>query len=111
MYRLTQKNKDGHIDQNKGHIPDTPKEEEQQVVHTLVNLPLAKTPTKSLQEPITVAVPLQISTPGSSHSKVAKVLHYGDAFLDENIIIPHFDSATMTLDDLNVLQAAIERRK
>ena len=103
-------NKDGHIDQNKGDIPDTPKEEEEQAMHTLVNLPLAGTPTKSQQESSTVAVPLQISTPSSSHSRVAKVLHYGDAFLDENIVIPHFDSATMTLDDLNILQAAIKRR-
>ena len=55
-------------------------------------------------------MPLQISTLGSSHLKVAKVLHYGDAFLDENIIIPQY-SATMTLDEFNVLQAAIERRK
>ena len=80
-------------------------------MHTLVNLSLAGTPTKSLQEPSTIAVPLQISTPSSSHSKVVKVLHYGDAFLDKNIEIPHFDSATMTLDDLNVLQVVIERRK
>ena len=80
-------------------------------MHTLVNFPSAGTPTKSLQVLSSIAVPLQISTPGLSQSKVTKVLHYGDAFLDENIIIPHFDSATMTLDDLNVLQADIERRK
>ena len=54
---------------------------------------------------------LQISTPGSSQSKVAKVLHYGDPFLDETIIIPHFEFATMTLDDLNKLQAAIDRKR
>ena len=40
-----------------------------------------------------------------------KVLHYGDPFLDENIIIPHFEFATMTLEDLNKLQVAIERRR
>ena len=80
-------------------------------MQTLVNLPSADTPTKSHQELIIVVVPLQISTPGSSQSKFAKVLHYGDPFLDENIIITQFDSATMTLDDLNTLQAAIKRRK
>ena len=80
-------------------------------MHTLVNLPSAGTPIKSPQEPSTVAVPLQISTAGSSHSKVAKVLHYGDPFLDETIIIPHFESATMTLDDLNKLQATIDRKR
>ena len=80
-------------------------------MHNLVNLPSVDTPTKSRQESSLAVVPFQISTLGSSHAKVAKVLHYGDAFLDENIVITHFDSATMTLDDLNVLQAAIERRK
>ena len=80
-------------------------------MHTLVNLPLADTPSKSLQEWVTVAIPLQISTPSSSHSKVAKVFHCGDAFLDEEIVIPHFDSATMTLEDINLLQATIEIRK
>ena len=94
----------GHIDPNKEKTPDTPKDKEEQAMHTLVNLPSAGTPTKSQQEPSTAAVPLQISTPGSSQSKVAKVLNYGDLFLDENIIIPHFESATMTLDDLNKLR-------
>ena len=104
-------NKDGHIDQNKGDILEIPKEEEQQAMQTLVNLPSVDTPTKSHLEPSTTAIPLQISTLGSSHSKVSKVLYYGDAFLDEKIRTPHFDLATMTLDDLNVLQATIERRK
>ena len=78
-------------------------------MHTLVNLSSADTPIKSLQEPSTAAIPLQISTPGLSYSKVAKLIRYGDAFLDEEIVIPHFDSATMTLEDINVLQAAMER--
>ena len=64
-------------------------------MQTLINLPSTDTPTQSHQEPSIVAIPLQISSPGSSHSKFSKVLHYGDAFLDENIIIPQY-SATMT---------------
>ena len=80
-------------------------------MQTLVNLPSANTPTKNQQEPSTATVPLQISTLGSSQSKVAKVLNYGDPFLDENIIIPHFESTTMTLDDLNKLQVAIDRKR
>ena len=80
-------------------------------MQTLVNLTSVGTPTKSLPEPSTVAIPLQISTLGLTHSKVAKVFHYGYAFLDENIVIPHFDSPTMTLEDINVLQVAIEGRK
>ena len=101
----------GHIDPNKEKNLDTPKDKEEQALQTLVNLPSAGIPTKSQQEPSTVAVPLKISTLGSSQSKVAKVLHYGDPFLDENIIIPHFESTTMTLDDLNKLQAAIDRKR
>ena len=79
-------------------------------MHTLVNLPSANTPTKSLQELSTIVVPLQISTLGLSQSKVAKVTHYVDTFLDEEIVIPHFDSTTMTLEDINLLQAALERK-
>ena len=100
-----------HIDPNKEKTLDTPKEKEEEAAHTLVNLPSAGTPTKSQQEPSTAAVQLQISTPGSSQSNVAKVLHYGDPFLDETIIIPHFESETMTLDDLNKLQATIDRKR
>ena len=102
---------DGHIDENKEDAQDTSKEIEQKAMHTLVNLPSVSTPSKSLLELSTIAIPLQVSTPGSSYSKVAKVFHYGDAFLDEEIVIPHFDSTTMTLEDINVLQATIERRK
>ena len=92
--------KEGQIDQNKEDAQDTRKEEEQQLVQTLVNLPSANTPTKSLQELSTTTVPLQMSTQGSSTSKVAKVTHYGENFLDEEIVIPHCDFATMTLEDI-----------
>ena len=80
-------------------------------MQTLVNIPSASTPTKSLPKSNTATIPLQISTPSLTHSKVAKVFHYGDAFLDENIVIPHFDFATMTLEDISVVKATIERRK
>ena len=55
-------------------------------MQTLVNLPLVGTPNKSLPEPSTIVVPLKISTLGSSHSKVIKVFHYGDTFLDAFIV-------------------------
>ena len=80
-------------------------------MQTLVNLPLANTPPKIPQEPSTVAVPLQMATPRSSASKVAKVIHYGDTFLDEEIVISQFNFATMTLDDINMMQTALERKK
>ena len=80
-------------------------------MRTLVSLPSADTPPKIIQELSTIAVPLQISTPSSSASRVAKVIHYGDTFLDEEIVIPQFNFATMTLDDINMMQVALERKK
>ena len=80
-------------------------------MQALVNLPLVGTPTKILQEPSTVALPLQISTPRLGLSKVAKVIHYGDPFLDEEIMIPQFDFTTMTLEDINLMQDALEKKK
>ena len=52
-----------------------------------------------------------MSTLGLGTSKVAKVTHYGDTFLDKEIVIPHFGFATMTLEDINLMQAALERKK
>ena len=52
-----------------------------------------------------------MSALGSSASKIAKVIHYGDTFLYEEIVIPHFDFATMTLEDINLMQASLERKK
>ena len=69
-------------------------------MQTLVSLLAADTPRKSIQELSTIAVPLQISTPGSSESCVAKVIHYEDTFLDEEIVIPQFNFAIMTLEDI-----------
>ena len=77
----------------------------------MVNLPTNGTPTRVLQNSSTDAIPLQISTPGSSSKKVAKVIHYGDAFLDEEIVIPQFDYATMTLEDIGIMQEALEKKK
>jgi hypothetical protein len=80
-------------------------------VQTLITLPLANTPTKTPQEPSTEAMPIQVMTPGSSSSKLAKVIHYGDAFLDEDIVIPQFSFATMSLEDINHMQAILEKKK
>ena len=79
-------------------------------MQTLVNLPSANTLTKILQESSTIVVPLQITRPGSSASRFAKVIHYGDTFLDEEIVIPQFNFVTMTLDVINMMQATLERK-
>ena len=80
-------------------------------MQTLVSLPTTGTPTKTIQESSTIATPLYISTLGSSASCVAKVIHYGDTFLDEEIVIPQFNFVTMTLDDINMMQVALESKK
>ena len=80
-------------------------------MQALVNLPSAGTPTKILSEPSTAAVPRKTSTPSLGASKVAKVTHYGDAFLDEEIVISQFDFATMSLEDINLMQVALEKKK
>ena len=49
--------------------------------------------------------------PGLGLSKVAKVIHYGDAFLDEEIVIPQFDYAMITIEDIGIMQEALEKKK
>lgn len=39
------------------------------------------------------------------------VIHYGDITLDEEIIIPKFDYDTMTIDQIRILQQALEKNK
>ena len=80
-------------------------------MQTLVSLPVVNTPTTTIQESSTTIVPLQISTPGSSASHVVKVIHYGDTFLDKEIVIPQYNFAIMTLEDINMMQAALEKKK
>ena len=58
------------------------KKKEHEEIHTLVNFPTTKTPTKLMS---TDMVPLKISAPGSSSNKVTRALHYGDLELDEEI--------------------------
>ena len=59
----------------------------------------------------TEAIPLQISAQGLNSTKVARVLHYGDPTLDEEIVIPKYDYATMNIDQINKVQEALERKK
>ena len=90
----------------------TPKPQELAVIQALVNLPkFGTSPTKILQKLSTKVVPLQISAPGSSSSKVDKVIHYGDITLDEEIVIPKYDYDTMTIEKIGILQQALEKKK
>ena len=74
------------------------RDEEQTTIQTLVELPKIGTPTQTLQKPSTNMIPLQVPTPGLSSIKVAIILHYGDLELDEEIIIPHYESNTLTIE-------------
>ena len=74
----------------------------------MINLPTTGTPTEQMSTDI---VPLKISTLGSSSTKVTMVLHYGDPKLDEEIVIPSYDSKTMNLDQIYEVQEVLERRK
>ena len=57
------------------------------------------------------AMPLQISAPVLSSKKFASVLHYGDPTLDEEIVIPKYDYDTITLEQINLMKDALERKK
>jgi hypothetical protein len=76
----------------------------------LANLPKSGTPTETQQQP-SFEVPLQISRPSSSSTRVARVLHYGVPTLDEEIVIPRYDYTTMTIDQINEVQEALEKKK
>ena len=56
-------------------------------------------------------MPLKISTRGSSSTKVTRVLHYGDPKLDEEIVIPSYDSKTISIEQITKMQEALNRRK
>ena len=89
---------------------ETPKEKEQEAIQTLINFPTIGTPTGTTQYLSTEAVPLQISAPGLSSTKVARVLHYEEPTLDEEIVIPKYDYATMNIDQINEVQEALEKK-
>ena len=59
----------------------------------------------------TNAIPLQISVPCSSSSKIEKIIHDGNITLDEEILIPKYDYDTMTREKIGILQQALEKKK
>ena len=56
-------------------------------------------------------ISLQVQTPGLSSTKVAMILHYGYAKIDEDIFIPSYESNTLTIEKINEIQGALDRRK
>ena len=87
------------------------RDEEQATIQTLVELPKTGTPTQTLQELSTNMITMQVQTPCSNSKKVARILHYGDPKLDEEIIIPSYEYNTLTIEKINEIQVALDRRK
>ena len=85
--------------------------EDQATIQTLVELPKIGTPTQTLQKPSTNMISLQVQTPSLTSTKVAMILHYGDLELDEEIVIPSYESNTLTIEKINEIQGALDRRK
>ena len=46
-----------------------------------------------------------------SSTKVARVLHYGDPALDEEIVIPRYDYKIMNIDQINEVKETLEKNK
>lgn len=85
---------------------------EQATIQALVTLPTSGTPsTQTLQKPSTDATPLQISVLSPSSSKAEEVIQYGDVSLDEEIVLPKYDYATITIEQMGILQEALVRKK
>ena len=83
-------------------------DEEQSAIQTLIDLPKIGTPTKTLQQPSSDMVTLQITTPSLSSTRIARTIHYGIPELDEEIKIP---SSTLTEEKMNEIQSALDRRR
>ena len=54
---------------------------------------------------------LQVRTPDSSSTRVARTIHYGIPELDEEIQIPYYDSSTLTEEKMNEIQSALDKRR
>ena len=81
------------------------------MIQTLVEFPKIGTPTKSLQQLSTDMLALQVKTPGSSSTRVARTIHYGILELDEEIKIPYYESSTLIEEKMNDIQSTLDRRR
>ena len=54
---------------------------------------------------------LQITTPSSRSTRIAKTTHYGIPRLDREIKIPYYESNTLTKEKMNEIQSALDRRR
>lgn len=90
----------------------TKKLEEQLAIQTLVTLPgTATPPIQALHRPSIEAIPLQSSRPSPRTSKVDEVTSFVDVNLDEVIQLPKFDFATITIEQMRILQDPLAKKK
>ena len=90
----------------------TPQLKDKISIQALLNLPISGTPsTQTLQKLSIDATPLQILVPSLSISKVEEVIQYGYVSLDKEIFLQKSDYDIMTIEQMNILQQALERRK
>ena len=90
----------------------TPKPKKLVAIQALVILPELVTPSnKILQRPSIDSTPLQFLVLSPSSSKAEEVITYGDVSLDGEIVLPKFDYATITIEQMGILQEALARKK
>lgn len=90
----------------------TPKPKELEAIQALVTLPELGTPSsQTLHKLSTNATPLQFLVSSPISSKEQEVITYGDVSLDEEIVLPKFDYATIIIQKVGVLQEALAKKK
>ena len=90
----------------------TTKPKEQLTIQTLITLPEFSTPPReALHRKSIEAIPLQSSSMSPSTSKVDEVTSFGDVNLAKVIELPKFDLATITIEQMSILQDALAKKK
>ena len=87
--------------------------EEQVEIQTLVTLPFTTPPPsrQTLQRLSTQDTPLHISRPSLRTPQSVEATSFKDVSLDEVIVLPMFDLITITLEEMNILQEALQKKK
>ena len=79
----------------------------------MVILPISASPipSQTLQKKSVDATPLKSSRPSPNTSRIGEGTSYGDVKLDEVIELPKFDLATITIEEMSILQEALAKKK
>lgn len=88
----------------------TTKPKDQLTIQTLVTFLRTATPSQALHILSVEATPLQPSQLSPTTSKVDKVTSFGDVNQDEVIVLTKFDLATITIEQISILQDAFAKK-